>query len=100
MLAVPALTAEPRFMAVWADGSRTTGEEVKEWNRPDPQPKLGDRKLFEPGNPIRSLRDHTVSASPLPASYLEFIGGDRLPGKAVGFARGTEIGYQPLPPHL
>jgi hypothetical protein len=87
-------------MAVWSDGSRTTGEEVREWNRPEGQPKLGDRTLFNNDNPIRWLRDTTLHASPMPTAYVEFVGGDRLPGQVTGFVREPELPYQPVSPHL
>jgi len=99
-LSISVAAAEPRYEATWADGSRTTGDELLDWGSATSQPRLGDRRLFDPANPIRSLRETRLAAEPLAESFIEFIGGDVLPGKVVGFATGGTDDYDALPAHL
>jgi hypothetical protein len=98
----PILTAaaDGNFTAVWVDGTRTEGDEVVDWNSPEAKPKLADRLLFESKSPLRWLRDNRVEPSAVPEAYVEFLGGDRLPGKIVAWDRGSDVPYEPSLPHL
>ncbi|HEV3025344.1 MAG TPA: hypothetical protein VGX76_22895, partial [Pirellulales bacterium] len=82
--AAPGPAAEHRFTAVWSDGTRSSDEEVLAWQTNEGQPTLAGRALFDFGNPIRWLRDNSISVAETPDAYVELIGGDRLPGRVVG----------------
>jgi len=71
---------EPRYTAVMVNGSRVHGPEVTDWGAADTVPKLNNQPLFGTGNPARWLRDNRLVVVPPPESFVEFIGGDRLPG--------------------
>src|SRR5688572_15764040 len=46
-----AAQAAERFSALFADGSRIAGEELRDWYDTKAEPKLADRKLLDPKNP-------------------------------------------------
>ncbi len=89
-----------RFSALWSDGSRTSGPEIQDWFATDSRPRLNDRTLFDSRNPVRWIRDTTLKPEPPPTAFIEFVGGDLLPGKVVGYAAGSSIAYESLPPHV
>lgn len=86
----PALPAE-RFVATWSDGSRTTSEEVRDWGTSGDAPRLGDRPLFNAANPARSLVDTTQQVASADGPWIEFVGGDRLPGRVIGPATANSF---------
>lgn len=88
-----------RFIAVYDDGRRITGDEVRQWADDPPAPTLAGQPLWS-GDAVRWLRDQTVPAPPTPSAYVEFAGGDRLPGRVVGFRRASDDSDGALPAHL
>ena len=92
--------APDRFLAVWADGSRSTGYDIVDWSWVDKQPRLNQQPLFDLGHRVRWLRDTTLEAPLPPPACVEFVGGDCLPGKLVGMHPGTAFPALPLPAHL
>jgi hypothetical protein len=98
--AAASFAAEPRYAVVWLDGSRTTGEEVEDWGRVDAAPRVGNRALFDAKNPARWLMDVSLPGarqSPgMGESFVEFIGGDRLPGRVVAYADDVDGASWPL----
>ncbi len=83
-----------RYLAVLRDGTRLSGNIVLPWHFPGSHPRLADRLLFEPGNPLRWLRDTRVEERE-PNAYIEFAGGDRLPGAVLQYrAAGSANGEQ------
>jgi hypothetical protein len=81
--------AEPNFVAVWSDDSRSEADEVREWHRLDSHPTLGGRQLFDPKNPIRWLRDTRITETAPAAARVEFVGGDCLPCRVVGYLESS-----------
>ncbi|MGB9687815.1 hypothetical protein [Thermogutta sp.] len=80
-----------RFVAEWTDGSLLTGPEIAGWGDPGDVPELGGRKLFGDDIRIRWIVDTQPGRQMVPAEgYIEFVGGDRLPGK-VESARPAEV---------
>ena len=63
-------------------------------------PRLEGQPLLEPSNSFRWLRDRSLRLAELPPAYVEFHGGDRLPGMAIDYRTGQEERFDPLPPHL
>ena len=94
------LSAEDRFTAAWTDGTRTDGDEVLGWDSEPSQPTLAGRASFRCHNPVRWLRDNSIPPADTPDAYVELVGGDRLPGRLVGYRRGGETPGRALPPHL
>jgi hypothetical protein len=93
-------SAADRYVALFEDGARVTSAELKDWNDPQAQPRVGDRWLFEPSRPFRWVIDRQQWPTEPPTAFVEFVGGDRLPGELVGFQTGREGPFEQLPPHV
>jgi len=78
---------DSRYTAVLVDGRRFTGEKIEDWGRADGSPRLEGQPLLEGPAPVRWLADNTLTAGPPPPSFVEFWGGDRLPGVVVRMHR-------------
>src|SRR5262245_58596110 len=90
-----------RYVAMLSDGTRVEGDRLSNWYDSKGIPNLsGQHSLLSPANPFRWFRDRAVSLPDLPQAFIEFIGGDRLPGVVVDYRTGVEDPYHPLPPHL
>jgi hypothetical protein len=87
-----------RYVGVWTDGSQAAADEVLDWGRSDGRPALAGRLLFDPKNPVRSLEDTTLPRRTPLDRYLEFRGGDRLPGRVVKFVDADPA--TAIPAHL
>ena len=83
-----------------ADGTRVTGDEIHDWFDADRQPTLSGRPVFDAKNSFRWVIDTSRVSASLPEAYIEFIGGDRLPGVVVGFAKAGQSPYESLQAHL
>lgn len=89
LLGAPALLcraqdADIRFRAIWSDGTDlATAEDVQQWAATDERPTLAGRALLSPDNPVRWLANESLPVAPPPDAFLEFVGGDRLPGQIV-----------------
>jgi hypothetical protein len=88
-----------RFVAEWADGTTTTADEVIGWNGKR-EPSIDGAKLLRASNPIRSLQNTSLEHFPRAGRFIEFVGGDRLPGKVVGYQRATDTPQARTPAHL
>ena len=89
-----------RYQGRWVDGATLAGEAVASWHETQSAPTLAGRALFDPQNPIRWLVDETLVPGPTPGAWVEFVGGDRLPGRVTGFRTGEETPEDRVPPHL
>ena len=89
-----------RYVGQWVDGTRTTADAVEPWDETGSSPKLGGKALFDEHCPIRWLWDTTCTPADPPEAFLEFAGGDCLPGRVVAARSGTKSPDHPLPPHL
>ena len=56
------------YRALFTDGSRIVGEEVRDWYDTKAEPKLADRKLLDPKNPVRWVLDTSQSPARRPRS--------------------------------
>ena len=92
--------AADRYVALFEDGARVAAAELKDWNDPQAQPKLLDQWLFDPSRPMRWVIDRQQWNAEQPRAFVEFEGGDRLPGEVVGFQTGRESPFEAQPPHL
>ncbi len=91
---------DQRFQAEFADGSRVNGDELRNWHDTNALPVLNNKPLFDKANPARWVIDTSLKVSATPTAFVEFFGGDRLPGAVVGAASGSESRYVRFPPHL
>ena len=100
LLASDGLADDQRFQAEFADGTRTNADELRNWHETNAQPVLNNRPLFDQQNPARWVIDTSLKVSSTPAAFVEFFGGDRLPGAVIGAGSGLEFKYHRLPAHL
>ncbi len=77
-----ALARQPLFTGQFSDGVQLSGH-ITEWHAGG-HPRLADRLLFDPSQPIKTLTSQQARERTEPAQYVEMVGGDRLP-----FARLT-----------
>ncbi len=92
--------AETRYVAELADGTRVSEESVRDWHDAKTNPQLAGKRVFDPNLPFRWLMN---VAAPLPSTSgpsVEFNGGDRLPGKVVGFRKKNSSPYFQWVDHL
>jgi hypothetical protein len=87
-----------RYAARWVDGSQATADQVGPWHDTNASPSLAGRALLDPNRPVRWLVDHTL-APPMapPQAMVELVGGDRLPGRVVGFRAAVETALDRQP---
>lgn len=99
-VAVAAEGRPDRYVAEFADLSVQVAPEVTEWHEPAAQPKLAGKPIFDATNPARSIIDTDLRPAPRGRAYVEFFGGDVLPGSVEAFASGAESPYRREFPHL
>ncbi|MBN2474840.1 MAG: NPCBM/NEW2 domain-containing protein [Pirellulales bacterium] len=93
----------PRYLAVFADGTRVEGQKISDWHQHTGSPKLDSTNLQDPHRPLRWLCDKTLEpfeADDDTGGFVEMIGGDRLPGRVVGFRQGEPGSSICQRPHL
>jgi len=100
LISSPLLAKLPRYAAVLADGTRLTGSQLTDWHAAGAQPKLDGRPLAAAENPWRWISDRRATMEPLPSEYIEFFGGDRLPGSVVHYQALSQWPDESLPPYL
>jgi len=94
------VTAEGRFTAEFADDARVEADEIQSWHETKAQPSLAGRALFDPANPARWVIDTSLAPGTEPTAFVEYVGGDRLPGRVTSARSGAEDPYHRLPSHL
>ena len=73
----------PAFTCSFTDGSWYSGSQLSNWNKPDREPTLDGKKLFDTKKQIVWIKNNHIERQADPISYLEFYGGDILPGRVV-----------------
>jgi hypothetical protein len=103
LLAWPVAAAD-KFAARFDDGKFVTGQEIRAWHETKASPELhgnaGRHALLNAGNHARWVRNNDLPLPAPPAAYVEFVGGDRLPGKVTAYRSGIENPLDRQPPHL
>lgn len=82
--ATPRAERSERFWALFHDGSHVTAAKFGNYGWWSDDATLGGRRLFGTGNPVRMLRNTTLSRS-LKAAHIVLASGDVLPGRVVKF---------------
>lgn len=89
-----------RYLGKWTDGSVLSGDAVAPWNDTKSAPQLAGRPLVDKDRLIRWLQDETLLMEAPPGSWIEFAGGDVMPGRVVGAGTGAESPALRLPAYL
>ncbi|MDP6634923.1 MAG: PDZ domain-containing protein [Phycisphaerae bacterium] len=90
-----ALGQETRYLAVFADGRRVSGDELSGWGVSPAEPRLGETSLADPKRPLRWFQDRSLrlwKASECTLGFVEFVGGDRIVGQVTGSEQGDRSG--------
>ena len=93
-------TKQPRFRASFSDGTFKDSDQFVNWFDDKTQPTLQGQQLFAAANPMRWLMDRSQPLPEQPKAYVEFIGGDRMPGRVITYHSGTENIYRPRQSYL
>jgi len=88
---------EMRYSAETVSGTRFDGVELHEWHDPRSVPRLDAKPLF--AEPLRWVLDNSLPPAAIPPAYLEYFGGDRMPGRVIGYSDGLSLGER-WPAHL
>ncbi|MDP7016384.1 MAG: NPCBM/NEW2 domain-containing protein [Pirellulaceae bacterium] len=75
------------YVAVFSDGQRVTGEEISGWNARDATPTLDGVPILDRDRQLRWFQNRSLTAVRQPIisdGFVEFVDGDRLPGRVVG----------------
>jgi hypothetical protein len=91
---------EARYHARLADSTIVVGEQIRDWHDVNATPRIGNFPVFDPNRPVDWLVRDTPQREPAPQAFVEFVGGDRMPGEVVGYSTGEESPYRRLPSHL
>lgn len=90
---------EPRYEVAWPDGTRTLARRLGLWDSDHLVP-APDEQPFDPANPPLWLRDRlAVPAEPAPA-FVEWFGGDLLPGTVLGYRDRQGAAFERVCRHL
>ena len=89
-----------RFQAMLFNGTIVDGKTLQNWYDDKTPPVLDKTQIFNKANPIRWLMDREKELPQTPKAYVEFVGGDRLPGKIIGHRSGSEDPFHWRESHL
>jgi hypothetical protein len=92
--------APPRFLGRTAAGDRLEGRQLTGWHSWPDGPALDGRALLTGLDPVVWLVDRRLRLPATPAAYVEFFGGDRLPGTVLSFRRKGTSPYESTPSHF
>ncbi|GAB6164460.1 hypothetical protein JCM19992_04600 [Thermostilla marina] len=92
--------AAKRYLVLWTDGTTSSVDEVADWGREEAVPSADGRPLFDAERPVRWILDTTLSKPAIPETFVEFHGGDRLPGRVVASFPAQQSGDDFLPAWL
>jgi len=95
------LTAEEkRFVAKLSDGQIVEDDVLRNWYSDNAMPQIAGHSLLEGNVPMRWMMDRTLSPSEVPASYVELVTGDRLPGMVIGYRASSYQLSTAIPEHF
>ena len=83
-----------RFLGMRNNGARVNDERVTEWHDQTAVPKLAGQPIFDAANPFRWLIDQAIPMPSSPEAFVEFQGGDCLPGRVVDFVPADSDSFE------
>lgn len=97
--------APERFVAQWRDGTISKARELVGWSGSGREygrivamkitgATIGRRRLFDPRDPVRIVRNTSVQPS-LASPFVELANGDVLPGTVISAGRASRAGKPP-----
>ena len=92
-----------RYLAVFADGRRVTGDAISGWHAHPGSAHIAGVALSDPKRPLLWMRDRSLGQwrprynCP---GYVEFIGGDRIVGRVTGAIPGGLTDGRYAPTHV
>jgi hypothetical protein len=84
-------TKAGRYLAVFADGRRITGDAISGWHAHPGSAHIAGVAMSDPKRPLLWMRDRSLKrwrAGYNCPGYVEFIGGDRIAGRVIGARPG------------
>ncbi len=84
----------------FASGKRFSAAEIRDWHDQLAEPRLEGLKLFFPVDRVLWVEDNSIPQPATPQAYVEFFGGDRLPGRVTEYRSGQESIYRKSPPSV
>ena len=89
-----------RYAALFASGKRFSATEIRDWHDPLAEPRLEGLKLFFPADRALWVEDTSIPNAPAQQAFVEFFGGDRLPGRVSEYRVGPESIFRKSPPSV
>ncbi|HEY2250559.1 MAG TPA: NPCBM/NEW2 domain-containing protein, partial [Planctomycetaceae bacterium] len=74
--------------------------EIRDWHDVAAEPRLEGLKLFFPADRAQWVEDISIPPATVPQAFVEFFGGDRLPGRVIEYRNGQESIYRKSPPSV
>ena len=90
----------PQFYAKFSDGTYLDREEIHGWHDANATPRIGRQPLFAAENPVEWIVRDRLEPLRAPKAFVEFVGGDRLPGVVRGYVPSDGAMLRDLPRHL
>ena len=89
--------APKRYVGMLSDGTRVSGEQLRDWYNTEKMPHLDSQPLLAENKPLRWLTDLYLIPTPPLTSYVETVTGDRIPGRVVRFINSQHTQFHPQP---
>ena len=93
-------TNPPRYLAKTMNGRQVTGKELTGWQGTPSAPTLDGQPILSGEGRLKWLVDRYAAPQERPTAFVEFVGGDRLPGRVTGYRSGTEQPLRKSPAHF
>lgn len=88
------------YTAAFADGTYVADAKLAGWHDATATPQLNGKNVFDAAAPLLWMASNAKQTAVQPESFVEFVGGDCLPGMVQAYRSGTESWTERLPPHL
>jgi len=91
---------EQRFVGQFQDGTRVFADKPIDWADDTVQPKLATVPIFDATKPLRWLIDQAQPLGVTPKAFVEFAGGDVLPGIVADYEPPQSDSFENLGEYL
>jgi hypothetical protein len=88
------------YTAAFADGTYVADAKLAGWHDATATPQLNGKNVFDAAAPLLWMASNAKQTAVQPEAFVEFVGGDCLPGMVQGYRNGVESWTERLPPHL